>query len=166
MMAELHNSRNDQPYLLRDMSENDLDVVIAIEHVDQLHPWSRASFLSSIHSSHQCYIVEDNKQHTSQSSVAAYAIVSTAADEAELLNITVSSHYQRQGIGSLLLQHLSESFDGSITTFFLEVRRSNLSAIALYDTHYFNEVGVRTNYYPSDNGCREDAIIMALSLSL
>ncbi|MFT6254479.1 MAG: hypothetical protein ACJATV_000728, partial [Granulosicoccus sp.] len=55
MMAELHNSRNDQPYLLRDMSENDLDVVIAIEHVDQLHPWSRASFLSSIHSSHQCY---------------------------------------------------------------------------------------------------------------
>jgi ribosomal-protein-alanine N-acetyltransferase len=101
----------------------------------------------------------------SVASIVAYAVVSTAADEAELLNITVSTNEQRQGLGHLLLQYLSDSFDETIVSFFLEVRRSNDNAIALYDAHYFNEVGVRANYYPSNGGVREDALIMAKSLS-
>jgi ribosomal-protein-alanine N-acetyltransferase len=153
------NPRNKLSYLLRDMNANDLGSVLAIESVAQLHPWSAASFQSSLDSSHQCYVVEH------EADVVAYAVVSTAADEAELLNITVSPNEQRQGIGHLLLQCLSDTFDESITSFFLEVRRSNHQAITLYDAHYFNEVGVRTNYYPSTDGAREDAIIMAKSLS-
>ena len=53
-----------------------------------------------------------------------------------------------------------------IRTLFLEVRASNTQAIALYDALYFNEVGVRPNYYPNKNGRREDALIMAKPLSL
>jgi ribosomal-protein-alanine N-acetyltransferase len=163
------NPRNQLPYLLRDMNVNDLDDVLAIEAVAQLHPWSLASFQSSLDSSHQCYVLEstmiDGEALDGGANIVAYAIVSTAADEAELLNITVSSNEQRQGLGHLLLQCLSNSFDESIATFFLEVRRSNYQAIALYDAHYFNEVGVRSNYYPSNDGAREDAIIMAKSLS-
>jgi len=45
-------------------------------------------------------------------------------------------------------------------TVFLEVRPSNRTALRLYDSLGFNQVGLRRGYYPSDKG-REDAIIMA-----
>jgi [ribosomal protein S18]-alanine N-acetyltransferase len=161
------NPRNQFPYFLRKMQTADLSAVIEIENVAQLHPWSQSSFQSSLDSSHQCYVLENVvSDPNDKATIVAYAVISTAADEAELLNITVSPHSQRQGLGHLLLQYLSDSFDETMTSFFLEVRRSNHQAIALYDAHYFNEVGVRANYYPSNNGTREDAIIMAKDLSL
>ena len=46
----------------------------------------------------------------------------------------------------------------------LEVRRSNQSAIDLYQDEGFHELGVRKGYYPSDSG-REDAIILAKYLA-
>jgi ribosomal-protein-alanine N-acetyltransferase len=46
---------------------------------------------------------------------------------------------------------------------FLEVRVSNLAAIALYTSEGFCEVGLRRGYYPGVHG-REDAVIMARSL--
>lgn len=163
---KIKNPRNQLSYVLREMKANDLEAVLAIENIAQLHPWSQSSFQSSLDSSHQCYVlVSDVLDGNDKAAIVAYAVISTAADEAELLNITVSPKCQRQGLGNLLLQYLSDSFDETIASFFLEVRRSNHHAIALYDAHYFNEVGVRANYYPCNNGAREDAIIMAKSLS-
>jgi ribosomal-protein-alanine N-acetyltransferase len=46
---------------------------------------------------------------------------------------------------------------------FLEVRPSNISAIALYENIGFNEMAVRRGYYPAHNG-REDAVLMGLAL--
>jgi len=43
------------------------------------------------------------------------------------------------------------------------VRLSNNAAIALYRAQGFNEVGMRKNYYPGENG-REDALILAKDL--
>jgi ribosomal-protein-alanine N-acetyltransferase len=45
----------------------------------------------------------------------------------------------------------------------LEVRPSNKAAISLYRKCGFNEIGVRSNYYPAADG-REDALILARSL--
>ena len=51
---------------------------------------------------------------------------------------------------------------------FLEVRASNISAIALYENIGFNEMSVRRNYYPANPKIfpsgREDAILMGLAL--
>lgn len=146
-------------FFVRDMQAADLEEVVAIEAEAQAHPWSEKQFLSSIESTHHCYVLEY------QQGIVAYGVTSTAADEAELLNITVKPDYQQQGLGRLLLEYFCESFDASIHTFFLEVRASNQAAIALYDQLFFNEVGLRPNYYPSqEKGEREDAIIMAKSL--
>ncbi|MBG6248148.1 MULTISPECIES: GNAT family N-acetyltransferase [Symbiopectobacterium] len=61
-----------------------------------------------------------------------------------------------------LLEQLIETLEArGITTLWLEVRASN--AIALYEQLRFNEVSLRRNYYPADNG-REDAVIMELPL--
>lgn len=144
-------------YQLRDMTSDDLATIVRLENQAQLHPWTQAHFESSLQSSHQCWVL----QH--QQCIVAYAVTSTAADEAELLNITVAQHYQRQGLGKLLLTAISQSFDASIHTLFLEVRASNQIAIALYQQLNFNELGIRPNYYPANNG-REDAIIMGLTL--
>ncbi|HEY0268434.1 MAG TPA: GNAT family N-acetyltransferase, partial [Methyloradius sp.] len=46
---------------------------------------------------------------------------------------------------------------------FLEVRPSNQSAIGLYESIGFNEMAIRRNYYPAQNG-REDAVLMGLAL--
>jgi ribosomal-protein-alanine N-acetyltransferase len=46
---------------------------------------------------------------------------------------------------------------------FLEVRSSNVSAITLYESIGFNEMGVRPGYYPAHNG-RENAVLMGVAL--
>jgi ribosomal-protein-alanine N-acetyltransferase len=46
---------------------------------------------------------------------------------------------------------------------FLEVRPSNISAIALYENLGFCEMAVRRGYYPAKEG-REDAVLMGLAL--
>jgi len=48
-------------------------------------------------------------------------------------------------------------------TSFLEVRPSNVAALALYHRFGFTEVGLRRAYYPGDKD-REDAVILALQL--
>ena len=52
-----------------------------------------------------------------------------------------------------------------VVTLWLEVRASNVAAIALYESVGFNEATIRRNYYPTTDG-REDAIIMALPISM
>ncbi len=157
---------NDQSFQLREMCLEDLSDILAIEQVTHGHPWKESHFISSINSSHQCRIV------LQQSKIVAYIITSTAADEAELLNITVAPEFQRQGIAQQLLCMTCELFNSdthkNIHTLFLEVRESNLPAISLYEGIGFNEVGVRANYYPAEKSAsknsREDAVIMAKSL--
>ena len=68
------------------------------------------------------------------------------------------------GYGSLLLQQLCEIARGrGAKLFFLEVRPSNAAALALYERHGFQCIGLRRDYYPAPAG-REDALILGLSL--
>jgi [ribosomal protein S18]-alanine N-acetyltransferase len=145
-------------YQFRDMQITDLDAIQKIEQVAQQNPWPTSHFISSLASSHHCYVL------TYQQNIVAYGITSTAADEAELLTITVAPAYQRKGLGRLLLEQLCTLFDHTIHTLFLEVRVSNQGAIALYESLGFNEVGLRPRYYPTKNGRSEDALIMAKPL--
>ena len=85
-------------------------------------------------------------------------------DEAHLLNLSVAKSYQKQGLGRFLLEHMLQiAKDHQAANMFLEVRQSNLSAIALYENIGFNEMAIRRAYYPAANG-REDAVLMGLAL--
>jgi ribosomal-protein-alanine N-acetyltransferase len=57
--------------------------------------------------------------------------------------------------------HIAQSLKAA--NMFLEVRASNISAIALYENIGFNEMAVRRGYYPAHQG-REDAILMGLAI--
>jgi ribosomal-protein-alanine N-acetyltransferase len=68
-------------------------------------------------------------------------------------------------LGRDLLDHcLACARDHKADSLFLEVRTSNVAAIALYHSSGFVDLAVRRNYYPARVG-REDALIMKKELS-
>ena len=74
--------------------------------------------------------------------------------------------FQRRGLGRALLEQVIDEVEKrGVVTLWLEVRASNVAAIALYESLGFNEATIRRNYYPTVDG-REDAIIMALPISM
>lgn len=85
------------------------------------------------------------------------------ADEMEILNIAVHPNYRRKGLGRRLLGlALQICFNLGIKQAFLEVRPSNTPALALYRFFGFEQIGIRSHYYPN-NG--EDALIMKATLN-
>jgi ribosomal-protein-alanine N-acetyltransferase len=84
-------------------------------------------------------------------------------DEIQIMNVAVAPAQRRRGYGSALLDDLCRhGRQKRAWAVVLEVRRSNDSAIALYERHGFVRVGLRPRYY-SDNA--EDALVMRLALS-
>ena len=63
----------------------------------------------------------------------------------------------------MLKDLFSECRKKNIVNIFLEVRKSNLSAIQLYEKNGFNEIGIRNNYYQNRDGT-ENAILMGLAI--
>lgn len=144
---------------LREMSENDLDAVMAIEVRAYPYPWTRGIFSDCLTHNYHCLVYKDDAGE-----LIAYAVMSVAVEEMHLLNLTVLPERQGEGLGKRLLQTLEMVAKGlDAKTCFLEVRPSNGAALRLYLNHGFKEVGLRKDYYPADNG-REHAVVMAKSL--
>jgi ribosomal-protein-alanine N-acetyltransferase len=86
-------------------------------------------------------------------------------DAAHILTIASRPDQRRRRLGEwLLLGLLSDAVDRAAAQATLEVRVSNLPAIALYKKLGFEESGLRKGYYPpaQDLG-REDALLLTLS---
>ena len=79
-------------------------------------------------------------------------------DESELANLAVLPAARNRGIGGMLLKSaLTAAEDRGSVEMYLEVRASNASAIALYTSHGFSEVGRRRGYYRKPV---EDALVL------
>ena len=136
----------------------DIEKIVLIEEDCHISPWSKTNFLDSISAGNLFQVLKDDEL------IIGYYIACFAADECELLNITVSKNLHRQGFGKAIISYLiNNCLERKTSNLFLEVRRSNKNAILLYEQKGFNEVGIRPNYYKTSNG-NEDAILMALSL--
>ena len=77
-------------------------------------------------------------------------------DFIDIINIAVDKNYQREGIGSKLLESIINKYNLRIL---LEVRESNTSALKLYEKFNFKEINRRHKYYGN-----EDAIVMERSI--
>jgi ribosomal-protein-alanine N-acetyltransferase len=92
--------------------------------------------------------------------LVAFVFALPVADEAELESIVVASLHQRQGIARDLLAALIEELRRrGIRQLHLEVRPSNLAALALYRSTGFRQTGSRPDYYSNP---AEDALLMTL----
>lgn len=140
------------------MIQADVEQVLQVEAEICQIPWTRRNFESCIDSDYQCWMMYQNNQHV------GHSVLSAAAGEAHLLNISIAKSYQGQSLGRKLLAYMLErAEDLKAQTVFLEVRASNTIAQTLYLSEGFNEVGLRPAYYPSPQG-REDAVIMAFEI--
>jgi ribosomal-protein-alanine N-acetyltransferase len=92
--------------------------------------------------------------------IVGHGVMSVGSAEAHLLNICVEEAYRCRGFGGRLLKHLLRAAAGAAAAeAFLEARPSNLSAIRLYQSLGFRQIGVRRGYYQAIGG-REDAIVL------
>jgi ribosomal-protein-alanine N-acetyltransferase len=142
----------------RPVQEGDLDQIMEIERRAYPFPWTRGIFSDCLRVGYCCWL------YAMEETIIAYGVMSVAAGEAHLLNLTVSPEWQGQGLGRRQLRRLlTLAAEHGADAVFLEVRVSNHPAISLYRNMGFNEVGLRTGYYPGKRG-REDAMVLALSL--
>ena len=148
---------------LRPMQTDDLDAVMQIEPTIYSHPWTRGNFSDSLNSGYSAWVLEEDSE------MNGYALLMLVMDEAHLLNLSIAKAQQKRGLGRYLLEHMLKiAKTHKAANMFLEVRPSNVAAIALYENMGFCEISVRRGYYPADpktseNG-REDAVLMGLAL--
>ena len=121
-------------------------------------PWSENLFRDALESPNTVLLAAEKED----GAVLGYAVLSAVLDEGSLDNIAVAPHCRRQGVADALLSALADFGRTRLSVLFLEVRVSNLPAIALYEKHGFVPVGRRKNYYESP---REDALLMTLALT-
>lgn len=154
------------------MTEAALTAVLAVEHSAYAHPWSQRHFSDTLAAGHQAQllvaeplardsgpVLPDGRQ------LLGYVVAMKGVDEVHLLNITVAPAHQRQGWARFMLDALALWSRGQDARWlWLEVRRSNAPARALYLGQGFKEVGVRRRYYPNGPAEREDAIVMSRPL--
>lgn len=90
--------------------------------------------------------------------VLGYVGMMYVLDEGYISNIAVREDARRQGIADALLSTLWQRAEElSLAFLTLEVRESNLGAIALYEKNGYARVGLRKNYYEQP---KENAVLM------
>ena len=133
-------------------------VLVEITKLAMPHPWCEKTFYDCFKENYYAWILQLNGE------VVGFVIILVQLPNCDLMNIVVHPDYQRQGYGEQLLQHaITFAKSRGAQKMLLEVRRSNLAAIQLYQQCGGSEIGVRKGYYADDNG-REDAVLFELSL--
>ena len=136
---------------LRPMQEEDLPFIMEIEPRAYEFPWTQTIFQDCLRVGYCSWVLEKNDE------LVAYGVMSVAAGESHILNLSVNPDYQNMGLGNTLLRHFVDlAYEHHADMTFLEVRPSNFAAINLYLNNGFDEIGIRRNYYPAKMG-REDA---------
>ncbi|NCV53858.1 MAG: ribosomal-protein-alanine N-acetyltransferase [Betaproteobacteria bacterium] len=143
---------------MQDPKDSDLSEVHAIEQENEVELWSIKNFKDSISVKHFFKIFFLNE------TIVGFIVARLIQHECEILNIGVTKSVRKKQVASKLMDALiGECHNKNIKHIFLEVRTSNIPAISLYKKFYFNEIGVRPNYYLTKKG-HEDAIIMGRDL--
>ena len=144
--------------LIRPLWPEDLDAVLKIEKASYPFPWTRKIFSDCLRADYACFGLQTGEI------LAGYSVHNWGVGESHLLNLCVHPDHQKQGHGSLLLEHaISHARSLDCHVMFLEVRPSNSDATRLYRRRGFEEVGQRPAYYQATGG-REDAVVMRLDL--
>ena len=138
------------------MGMQDIDDVVALEVQVFPHPWSRTNFTDSLASGYDAWVLRDGR-----GALAAYYLLMGAVDEAHLLDVAVAPALQGRGLGRQVLDKVAARARGlGMASVLLEVRPSNVRALAVYGRYGYVEIGRRRAYYPAHAGQREDAIVM------
>ena len=132
------------------MEERHLDDLAKLERLCFSRPWSRQALKEELTNPAACFLVGEEAGE-----MLGYAGMHCAAGECYVDNVAVFPEARRQGVGRKLMEALLQAaaaWGGEFLS--LEVRPSNLEALALYRGLGFREVGRRRRFYddPVEDG--------------
>lgn len=138
----------------RARADEPLDAVAALQHQSFTNPWTVESMQWELRETDvaRLYLLED------EGALLAYCACWVIFDELHINSLAVAPEVRRQGHARCLLQAVfADVAAGGVTGATLEVRRSNVAAVALYESLGFRVEGVRIEYYQHP---REDALVL------
>jgi len=145
----------------RNASAEDVPRIMEIEKDGFRHPWSRELIERELQHAWSRVLLADGGEGGGER-IVGYIVFWIVHDEVHVLNVATAVEARRRGVGrALMAEAEAEGRRRGARLSTLEVRRSNVSAIALYLSIGYREVGVRPRYYAEEN---EDALVMTKML--
>ena len=131
----------------------DAPLIAAVESKCFTTPESEASVVSVIENFvYEAFVLETD------GNIVGHTITMTTCGDTDILSIAVLPSFRRMGLGKMLMENIVKSAEKhGVSDIFLEVRKSNTSAISLYEKFGFEKIGERKNFYDLP---REDAFLM------
>jgi len=149
------------PFRIEPMQIADIPQVIAVEQAAYTMQWPQKAYeheLTENKLAHYFVLRTILPIGPAESDLIGMAGFWLLVDEAHISTIAVHPQWHRQGLGEWLLINIiyeAQILGAVVAT--LEVRPSNIAALALYNKYNFAEVGRRPRYYNDNN---EDALIL------
>lgn len=142
---------------IRLAEEKDIKIIADIESECFTTPESESSVKDVIENPvYEAFVAESDGE------VVGHTITMTSCGDTDILSVAVRPSFRRFGIGEMLMNNIIVTADKKgVTDVFLEVRKSNIPAISLYEKTGFEKIGERKNFYDLP---REDAVLMKKSI--
>lgn len=135
------------------MRPEDAEAAAKIEAMNFSKPWKEEGFLCAVRSPNALYFVAEE-----EGQIVGYAGMWIAVDEGEITNVSVHPDCWGKKIGKSLMEAMETAGrEAGVTSYFLEVRQSNMRAQNLYQACGFQNAGIRKNFYEAP---LEHALVM------
>jgi ribosomal-protein-alanine N-acetyltransferase len=141
-------------FTLKPLDENHASMCAYLHGICLVEAWKAEDFYNAL-----CQSYVKGWGLFSQKDLKGFVLIQDKEyqGKADLLTLVIHPEEQGKGWGAFLLQIPLHQGWRSI---FLEVRPSNLKAIALYQKYGFSFAGQKKDYYVTPDGNFEDALIM------
>ncbi len=149
-----------QKIQIRRMTSADLDTVADIDSISFSLPWPRNSFEYELRNPVSRLWVLEVEDSSGLKRLAGMICAWVIENEGHIATFAIHPDFRRLGLGGRLLgTALLDAAREGVELVYLEVRRSNLAALQMYEKFGFRMTSIRAGYY-SDN--HEDALMMTL----
>jgi ribosomal-protein-alanine N-acetyltransferase len=136
-------------------SLEELDGVLAVEHVSFTNPWTREMYVADLKNEGVSfvYLARDEARR-----IIGFCSFWRVFEELHINNVAVLPEHRRSGVARRMLTAvLADGARAGARRALLEVRRSNVAARQLYEELGFSVAGVRRDYYSHPV---EDALVL------
>lgn len=148
--------------LIRPFSSSDLAELLSLQtRALPVTGWKAADYVGLGREDGGLLLVAPEGNSSAQPALTGFAASRIIGAEAELLNLAVDPEQRRRGTGRALLnESIRRVLEMGASVYYLEVRASNIAALALYYSAGFRLHSIRKSYYSQP---REDAHVLRLA---
>lgn len=141
--------------MIKKVEEKDIDTIVELEK-KLLGQTLGRSYLSHLAEIDMAGVFKYEEEKI----IKGYISFTINGDYIEILNVLVDPNYQRKGIGTKLVEAVSDFMSqNKLKSIILEVNINNTNAQSLYLKNGFEKMLVRKNFYKTETGL-EDAVVM------